>query len=134
MPRVLILSSFVAASRVGGSAQAAALGRLGIETVVVPTVVFGRHPGFGAPGGAAIEPERFQSMLDAVEARGAFAALDAVIPGYFASAQQVAAAAETLAKVRAASPTAHLIVDPIMGDEARGLYVREPVAEALADA
>ena len=31
MPRVLILSSFVAASRVGGSAQALALARLGIE-------------------------------------------------------------------------------------------------------
>ena len=133
MPRVLILSSFVSASRVGGSAQAATLARLGIEPVLVPTVVFGRHPGFGAPGGAAVEPERFESLLAAVEAQGAFADLDAVITGYFAAAQQVAAAAEALVKVRAASPRARLIVDPIMGDEARGLYVREPVAEALAD-
>jgi pyridoxine kinase len=133
MPRILILSSFVAASRVGGSAQGQALLRLGIEPLLVPTVVFGRHPGFGPPGGAVMEPAAFESMLGALEAQGAFAGLDAVITGYFASAQQVAAAAETLVKVRAASPLARLVIDPIMGDETGGLYVREPVAEALAD-
>jgi pyridoxine kinase len=45
MARALILSSHVATSSVGGSAQALALAALGIEPVVVPTVLFGRHPG-----------------------------------------------------------------------------------------
>ena len=54
MPLALILSSHVAASRVGGSAQALALAPFGIDPVVVPTVLFGRHPGWGAPGGAAV--------------------------------------------------------------------------------
>ena len=133
MPRVLILSSYVAASRVGGGMQALALARLGIEPVLVPTVIFGRHPGHGAPGGAAVEADVFESVLGAVEAQGAFAGLDAAITGYFASAQQVAIAAESLVRVRTASPAARLVVDPIMGDEESGLYVREPVAEALAD-
>jgi pyridoxine kinase len=59
MPLVLILSSHVAASPVGGGAQAAALARLGIETALVPTVLFGRHPGLGPPGGGPVPQEVF---------------------------------------------------------------------------
>jgi pyridoxine kinase len=130
--RILILSSFVAASRVGGGAQALALARLGIEPILVPTVVLGRHPGYGPPGGAALEPEMFEAVLGGVEAAGGFAGLDAAITGHFSSAAQVAAAAEALGRVRAASPGVTVIVDPIMGDADKGLYVREPVAEAIA--
>jgi pyridoxine kinase len=130
MARVLILSSYVAASRVGGGAQALALARLGIEPILVPTVVFGRHPGHGAPGGAPLET--FEAVLGGVEAAGAFAGLDAVITGHFSSAAQVASAAEALGRVRVASPGVRIIVDPIMGDADTGLYVREPVAEAIA--
>jgi pyridoxine kinase len=133
MPRILILSSFVAASRVGGGAQVLALARLGIEPVLVPTVLYGRHPGLGAAGGEAVAPEVFEALIGGVEAQGTFERLDAVITGHFSSAQQVAIAAEALARVRAAHPAARLVVDPIMGDAGRGLYVREPVAEAIAD-
>lgn len=132
MTRVLILSSFVATSRVGGGAQAMALARLGIEPVLVPTVIFGRHPGHGPPGGAAVAAKTFEAVLDGVEAQGVFGSVGAVITGHFSSAEQVAVAAETLTRVKAASPGAWLVVDPIMGDEGAGLYVREPVAEAIA--
>jgi pyridoxine kinase len=132
MPRVLILSSYVAASRVGGGAQALALARLGIEPVLAPTVLLGRHPGHGPPGGAAVEAEVFEAMLGGVEAQGVFATLGAVITGYFSSAEQVAVAAEILARVRTAAPAAIRVVDPIMGDADKGLYVGEPVAEAIA--
>jgi pyridoxine kinase len=132
MARVLILSSYVAASRVGGGAQALALARLGIEPILVPTVLFGRHPGHGPPGGAAVDPEVFEAMLGGIEAQGLLARLDAAITGHFSSAEQVAIAAEALARIKRASPSARVIVDPIMGDVDKGLYVREPVAEALA--
>ncbi len=132
MPRVLILSSHVASGRVGGGAQALALARLGIEPILVPTVLFGRHPGYGPPGGAAVEPATFEAMIEAIEAQGLFETLDAVITGHFSLAQQVAIAAEALSRVKAANPHALMVVDPIMGDADKGLYVREPVAEALA--
>jgi pyridoxine kinase len=132
MARVLILSSYVAASRVGGGAQALALARLGIEPLLVPTVLFGRHPGHGPPGGGPVEPEVFEAMLGGIEAQGLFGGLDAAITGHFSSAEQVAIAAEALTRVRRASPKLRLIVDPIMGDEDKGLYVGEPVAEAIA--
>src|SRR5581483_3794376 len=132
MPRVLILSSYVAASRVGGSAQALALARLGVDPVLVPTVLFGRHPGLGPPGGGPVEPEVFGQMLAGVEAQGAFAAVEAVITGHFSRPEQVLLAAETIERVRAASRQVRIIVDPVMGDAPGGLYVREPVAEAIA--
>jgi pyridoxine kinase len=131
MPVALILSSYVAASRVGGMAQALALAALGIEPVVAPTVLLGRHPGRGAPGGGAVSDEMLEDVLAGIEADGVLARADVLITGYFASAGQVHAAAGIVDAARAAR-TAKIIVDPIMGDGGR-LYVSEAVAKAIAD-
>jgi pyridoxine kinase len=121
----------VASSRVGGGAQSMALARLGLEPILVPTVQFGRHPGWGAPGGKPAEADTMAAMLQGVDAQGHMGRLAAVITGYFASADQVAVAAGALATARAASPGALIVVDPVMGDEGAGLYVREAVANAI---
>ncbi len=131
-PLILILSSFVAAGRVGGGSQVAALAALGVETVLVPTVVFGRHPGLGAPGGGTTDIKTFEGVLTGVQAAGVFQALHAVIAGYFASGDQVAAAARTIDDIRAVNREAWIVVDPIMGDGDGGLYVDEAVAAAVA--
>jgi pyridoxine kinase len=131
MARVLIISSYVASSRVGGGAQALALARLGIEPILIPTVLFGRHPGHGAPGGRAVETEVMAAMLEGVAGQGLLAGLDAIITGHFSAPEQVALAARTIEAARAADGAPHVVVDPIMGDDGR-LYVREGVAEAIA--
>lgn len=125
---VLILSSHVAASPVGGGAQAQVLARMGVETIHVPTVLYGRHPGLGAPGGGAVSAEKFESLVEGVVASGALARVDAVITGYFAGSRQVQAAARLID----AMPRAWIVVDPIMGDAETGLYVSEAVAAAIA--
>jgi len=142
MPLALILSSHVAGSQVGGSAQAAALAQFRIDSVVVPTVLYGRHPGWGAPGGAPTPVEVVEGMLEGVGANGLLGLTDVVITGYFASAAQVRAAARAIDAVRAAprgnpprgaftrGPT--VIIDPTMGDDGKGLYVPAEVAEAIA--
>ena len=138
MPLALIISSHVAGSRVGASAQAAALVQFRIDSMIVPTVLYGRHPGWGIPGGAPAPIEVMEGMLDGIEANGLFGLTDVVITGYFASAAQVRAAARTIDAVRAApregtpprKPT--VIVDPTMGDAGKGLYVAVEVAEAIA--
>jgi len=131
MPTALILSSFVAASRVGGMAQALALAALGIDPVVVPTVLFGRHPGRGAPGGGPTPIEMFEGVLAGVEADGVLGRGDVMITGYFASAAQVESAARVIDTVRVTGPKCRIIVDPIMGDAGR-LYVATEVAEAIS--
>lgn len=139
MPLALILSSHVAASRVGGFPQALALAQWGIDPVLIPTVLFGRRPGRGAPpGGGAVDPALFRGMLDGAEAHGAFGWADVAITGYFASADQVRAAAGAIDRIRAADRTGAfrsaptVVVDPIMGDAPDGLYVQVEVAEAIA--
>ena len=135
MSVALILSSFVAASRVGGMVQALALAELKIDPIIVPTVLFGRHPGLGPPGGGPVTIEVFDGMLEGVDAGGYFSSADVVITGYFATAAQVRAAARTIDVVRAARPVGpstklRIIVDPIMGD-AGEFYVSAEVAGAI---
>ncbi len=136
MPTALILSSFVASSRVGGSMQSLALAEFRFEPILVPTVLYGRHPGWGAPGGGPVSTETFESLLDGVEANGALEQVDLVITGYFTSAAQVRAAARAVDAVRAAPRAADarkplVIVDPTMGDAGKGLYVQPEVPPAL---
>ncbi|PXA86848.1 pyridoxine kinase, partial [Caulobacter sp. D4A] len=102
MPLALLISSHVAGSQVGATAQAAALTQFRIDTMVVPTVLYGRHPGWGVPGGAPVPIEVVEGMLDGLEANGLFGLTDLVITGYFASAAQVRAAARAIDAVRAA--------------------------------
>ncbi len=132
MPLALILSSFVAASRIGGAAQQYVLAAHHIDPVLVPTVMLGRSPAKGAHG-QATPPELFSQMLADVEADALFGMVDLVITGHFSSPEQVEIAAQALARIRAAAERKPVIVvDPILGDTPKGLYVSPEVAEALA--
>ena len=140
MPLALIISSHVAGSQVGATAQATALAQFRIDSMVVPTVLYGRHPGWGLPGGAPVPIEVFEGMLDGIEANGLFGLVDLVITGYFATAAQVRAAARVIDAVReaprqgAATRKAVVIVDPTMGDAGKGLYIpTETADEIVAD-
>ncbi len=137
MASALIMSSHVASSRVGGSVQALALAQFKIDPILAPTVLYGRHPGWGAPGGGPTPIDLFEGMLDGIEANGLLERLDLVITGYFTSAAQVRAAARAIDAVRAAprgdgmrKPI--IMVDPTMGDSGKGLYVPVEAAQAIA--
>lgn len=131
---ILILSSHVCTATVGGALQAALLSELRIRAFLVPTVLFGRHPGLGPPGGGATPDDHFAGMIEGVRASGALRSVEAVIAGYFASPQQVRLAGRAIDEVKIANPSARIVIDPIMGDEPRGLYIAEEVAEAIAEA
>jgi len=132
MASALILSSFVAASRIGGAAQQYVLAAHRIEPVLAPTAMFGRSPAKGAKG-EPTAPEAFRRMLGDIEADAIFGFLDLVIAGHFSLPEQVEAAAGLLERIRAGSVRRPVvIVDPIMGDRPKGLYVEPEVAEAIA--
>lgn len=132
MPLALILSSFVAASRIGGAAQQYVLAAHHIDPVLVPTVMLGRSPAKGAHG-QATPPDIFAQMLADVEADALFGLVDLVITGHFSSPEQVEIAAGALGRIQAAAPRAPVVVvDPILGDAPDGLYVTPEVAEAVA--
>ncbi|HEY8615237.1 PfkB family carbohydrate kinase [Phenylobacterium sp.] len=126
------MSSFVAASRIGGAAQQYVLAQHRIDPVLAPTVLFGRTPARGSQG-EPTPPDVFRRMLADIEADALFGLVDLVITGHFSSAEQVEIAAGVLERVRAAAERQPVVVvDPIMGDEPKGLYVHPQVAEAVA--
>lgn len=132
MPVALILSSFVAASRIGGGAQQYVLAAHRIDPVLAPTVLYGRNPAMGAVGDVTA-PDVLRRMLADIEADAIFGEVDLVITGHFSLPEQVEIAADLLERVRAAaSRPPKVVVDPIMGDVPKGLYVKPGVAKAVA--
>jgi pyridoxine kinase len=131
MLSVIVFSSYVAASRVGGQAVSLALARRGVEPLLFPTTLFGRHPGHGPPGGAAVPAATLAAMAEAAGEQGAFSGAQGVLTGYFAEPGQVAVAADAIDRVKAAHPRATILVDPILGDNAQA-YVPPSVARLVA--
>jgi len=138
MPLVLVISSYVAASRVGGGIAPYVLGPMKVDPILIPTTLLGRHPGWGKPGGGPVAVEQMAGMLEGVKANGLFAMIDFVITGYMARPEQAVLAAGAIDEIRkdrskagAAPPV--VIVDPILGDEGPGYYVPPPVARAIRE-
>jgi pyridoxine kinase len=137
VPLALIVSSFVAASRIGGSAQQYVLAAHRIDPVLAPTVLFGRSPAKGAHG-QVTSAEVLSQMLGDIEADAVFGMVDLLLTGHFSSADQVEVAAGLIERIRAAPREAGyagrpvVVVDPILGDFPKGLYVKPEVAEAIA--
>jgi len=128
MKTALVLSSFVAASRVGATASAFCLRRLGVETLVLPTTVLGRHPGWGTPGGQALGTAHLKAMWDSIKEQHIH--IDAVMTGYLASDTHIDLALDIIGDVKARNSNAIIVVDPVMGDHGQ-LYIPESRANAL---
>jgi pyridoxine kinase len=70
--------------------------------------------------------------LAALEADGCWTGLDAVMTGYFPSANTVEVAADTVARIKTTNPRVRVLVDPVLGDAGK-LYVAPDTAAAIRD-
>ena len=128
MARVLAISSQVVYGPVGLNCIVPALQMQGHEVLPVPTILLSNHPGHGKPEGRATAPSEISAMIFALEKLGAFKDLDAVITGYFASAEQIEIVAALIGRLKCKI----ILVDPVLGDDGK-LYVAQAVAEAIRD-
>lgn len=131
---ILLISSFTATSHVGSVVSAFVLRRMGINVSVLPTTLFGRHPGWGAPGGDVVPTDKLTAMWDAVYAQTEYQAqpFDAVMTGYMGEIGHVDLATKIIDTLRPKT----VLVDPVMGDGSRtegGLYIGQDRAEAICD-
>jgi pyridoxine kinase len=134
MATILTLSSEVVAGHIGNAAARFVLQRLGHTVWSLPTVVLSNHPGHSAVAGTRISPETLTSMLDALDRNGWLGSVDAVMTGYLPSSDHVSVASSLIDRVRAARPGALVLVDPVLGDDPKGLYIEQAAAEAIRDA
>jgi len=132
MATVIAVSSFVARGTVGLRAVVPALERLGHEVMACPTVLLSNHLGHGTAEGQPVAPSMLTALFAGLEANGWLGSADAVLTGYFPHRDHVIAAAAMIDRVRRLRPGVMVVCDPVLGDEAEGLYVPQPVAEAVS--
>ncbi len=133
MATVLALSSQVVRGHVGLSAIVPTLQRLGHDVWPMPTIVLSNHPGHKRAIATHLPLNTLEGIVDALDANGWLGAVDAVLTGYMPSVEHVMVARRTIAQVRQARPDATVLVDPIMGDDPKGLYVDVRIATAIRE-
>lgn len=133
MARILLISSDVAYGHVGNAAARFALQRLGHDVLALPTVVLSSHLGYKRIGGTRIDAATLKDMVDALAANDVLATVDAVLTGYLPAPEHVDMAVAAIAKVKAKTSKATVMVDPVLGDDPKGLYVANDAAEAVRD-
>jgi pyridoxine kinase len=131
--RILILSSWTAAGHVGLSAAVPVLQALGHEATQLPTVVLSNHPGFAHVAGEPVPAERLAAMVEAIAANGWLDGHAALLTGYLPSAAHVDLACALVARLGKGATRPRIVVDPVLGDEPKGLYVAEAAAVAVRD-
>lgn len=133
MARILAISSQVARGHVGLSIVVPALQTLGHDVIAVPTVILSNHPGHTHVAGTAIDPDVLHDMLNALDANGWLAGLDAVLTGYLPTAEHVAFARRAVERARSvnAGRLVAYLCDPVLGDDPKGLYIDERAANAI---
>jgi pyridoxine kinase len=125
MARILAISSQVVFGPVGNTAAVPPMLAMGHEVLQVPTVLLSNHPGHGPPKGQAIDPQLLAGLISrALE----LTAVDAVLTGYFANAEQVNIVSTLMKQI----DPEHILVDPVIGDHGR-LYVADTTATAIRD-
>ncbi len=131
MARILAISSQVAHGAIGLSAVLPALQALGHEVIALPTILLSNHPGHSRFAGERVAPDLLRRMLDALEANGWLAGIDAVLTGYLPSVEHVALARDAVERLTAKRSGLLYLCDPVLGDDPKGLYIEPAAADAI---
>lgn len=132
LPAVIVASSQVGRGAIGARATAFVLERLGFPVWLVPTFYLPFHPGHGHATPVRPDPAAFAGAVEDLIASRWLGEVGAVVTGFLGAPEQAGPLAALVAAVKAASPEALYLCDPILGDEG-GLYVPEATAGAIRD-
>ena len=133
MRAILSIQSEVAYGHVGNSAAVLPLQRLGFDVWPVNTVQLGHHPGYGRFRGYRVEPERLAVVLDAVLDQAPLEHCTGIIVGYLGDGEVADLVLRALDTVKARRGDVIFLLDPVIGDDGPGLFVRPKVPVAIAN-
>lgn len=131
MARILSIQSQVIYGHVGNSAAAFVLQRLGHEVLAIPTTLLAHHPGHRRIKGEPISPKRLADWLEELDARGWLNDCNAVLTGYFASADQIKPVADVIRRLKKTNPDLLYLCDPVFGDVRKGNFLPKDVPAAI---
>lgn len=131
MPGILAISSQVACGHVGLSAIVPAVQALQQQIIALPTILLSNHPGHPHVSGSRIEPAQLQAMLNAIEANGWLQETEIILTGYCPTVEHVMFARDAILTTKQQARDVIVLCDPIIGDEAVGVYIDEAAAQAI---
>jgi pyridoxine kinase len=130
---LISIQSHVAYGHVGNSAAVFALQRLGCEVWPVHTVQFSNHTGYGTWKGEVFAAARIGEVIDGIAELGVLGACDGVLSGYIGAVETGETIVAAVGKVKAANPHASYCCDPVIGNRARGEFVRPGIAQFMRE-
>lgn len=128
---ILSIQSEVAYGHVGNAAAVFPLQRLGFEVWPVNTVQLGHHPGYGSFRGHLVEFERLSVILDAVLEKAPIESCTGLLAGYLGDAAVADLILRALDRIEAERPDLTFLLDPVIGDDGSGVFVRPGVPDAI---
>ncbi|KGJ03694.1 Pyridoxal kinase [Paracoccus halophilus] len=132
-PLVISIQSQVVLGHVGNSAAVFPMQAAGLEVAAIPTVVFSNTPEYPTLRGRALPADFFADLLQGAWDRALPQRADFILTGYIGSVEIADMIADFVARAKTANPRLRYFCDPVMGDEAPGLYVPEAIAQVLRD-
>ncbi len=130
---IISIQSGIAYGHVGNAAAVFPLQRIGFEVWPIHTVQLGHHPGYGRFRGYPVELDRFSEILDAVLDKAPLDCCVAVLVGYLGDSTTVEVILGAVDRVEKQRPDVTFLLDPVIGDDDSGVFVRPGVPEAIRD-
>lgn len=127
---ILSIQSHVAFGYVGNRSAVFPLELIGQEVVVINTVQFSNHTGYGEWTGDVFSAQHIRNILQGIEKRGGLLC-DAVLSGYMGTTEVGMAITEAVDRVRAINPGSLYCLDPVMGDYGRGFFVHPSIPDFI---
>ena len=124
--------SHVAAGAVGNSAASLVYAAYGQALWAIPTVLYSNHPAGRAFAGDVVSAASLLEWVAAFEENGLIEHVNHVQSGYLGAVDQAPAILALLSAARKSGRPVSYACDPVLGDQATGLYVPPTVATAIA--
>jgi len=130
---VISIQSQVAFGHVGNSAAVFPMQMHGIDVIAVPTTLLSNRPGYPTLRGRVLDAELVADLLRGIEERGAVDDATMILSGYLGSAKIAAVVADFVARARVRNPKLRYVLDPVLGDRDRCLFVQADIPPLVRD-
>ncbi|MEI2416417.1 pyridoxal kinase [Orrella sp. JC864] len=130
---VISIQSQVVYGYAGNTAAVPVLQAAGLTVLQVPTTILSNTPHYPQFSAMPVDADHVRGLLEGVMRRIAPGQVTAVLTGWMGSAAIVHEVAQFIARLKASHPRLVYLCDPVMGDEASGLYVDPACAHAIAE-
>ncbi len=127
------MQSLVSYGHVGNSAAVFPLQRQGHEVMLVPTVVFSNHTGYGSWGGPMLSGNDVRDIVNGIGDRGGLDDCAVILSGYQGGDSIGAGILDAVALTKEKNPDALYACDPVLGSADKGCFVSPEVQSLIRD-